>query len=73
MMWLVYCHTHIATGRRYIGLTSQTMEKRWRSHISTATQNAETFRHESAIDATILHGGALCDIGAQPEQTPSGV
>ena len=34
--WTIYCHTHISTGRRYIGLTSQTMEKRWKNHINAA-------------------------------------
>lgn len=31
--WTIYCHIHIATGRRYVGLTSQTMERRWSEHI----------------------------------------
>ena len=34
--WTIYCHTHIATGRRYVGLTSQTMERRWASHCAKA-------------------------------------
>ena len=34
--WTLYCHVHIATGRRYIGMTSQTMEKRWKNHIFAA-------------------------------------
>jgi len=33
--WTVYCHTHI-DGRRYVGITSQTWEKRWKNHISAA-------------------------------------
>lgn len=35
-IWTLYCHTHIATGRRYIGLTQQTMEKRWQKHVYAA-------------------------------------
>jgi len=31
--WTVYCHTHVATGRRYIGLTKLTMMKRWNQHL----------------------------------------
>lgn len=31
--WTVYCHTHIATGRRYVGLTSKTMLARWNDHV----------------------------------------
>jgi len=34
MSWTIYCHTHMETQRRYIGLTKQTMERRWASHIS---------------------------------------
>lgn len=34
--WTIYCHTHIATGRRYIGLTVKTMEQRWHQHASQA-------------------------------------
>ena len=36
MPWTIYCHTHIESGRKYIGLTSQTMEKRWKNHIHAA-------------------------------------
>ena len=39
--WTIYCHTHISTGRRYIGLTSQTMEKRWNQHISQAKNSKD--------------------------------
>ena len=35
-MWTIYCHTHIESGRRYVGQTSQTMEKRWKNHICAA-------------------------------------
>ena len=35
-IWTLYCHTHIESGRRYIGLTSQTMEKRWKTHVHHA-------------------------------------
>jgi len=31
--WTIYCHQHIESGRRYIGLTSRTMERRWSQHI----------------------------------------
>jgi len=36
MSWTVYCHTHAESGRRYIGLTKQTMERRWAEHVSKA-------------------------------------
>ena len=31
--WTIYCHTHTESGRRYIGLTSRTMERRWSQHV----------------------------------------
>jgi hypothetical protein len=34
--WTVYCHMHTESGRRYIGLTSRTMERRWAQHIIQA-------------------------------------
>jgi len=34
--WTIYCHTHIESGRRYIGLTSHTMMHRWNQHCSQA-------------------------------------
>ncbi len=35
--WTVYCHTHVESGRRYIGLTSRTMERRWNEHVSKSS------------------------------------
>ncbi len=35
-IWTIYCHIHIESGRRYIGLTSQTMAQRWKTHVSHA-------------------------------------
>ena len=32
--WLIYCHTHSETQRRYIGQTSQSLERRWSQHCS---------------------------------------
>jgi len=33
MKWTVYCHTHVESGRRYIGLTKHTMLQRWNRHV----------------------------------------
>ena len=33
MSWTIYCHIHTETGRRYIGLTKRTMERRWSQHV----------------------------------------
>lgn len=34
--WIIYCHTHVDSGRRYVGLTSRSMELRWRRHLADA-------------------------------------
>lgn len=38
--WTVYCHTHIESGRRYIGLTKKTMMQRWNQHVYDAVRKA---------------------------------
>ena len=30
--WTIYCHTHTDSGRRYIGVTRYTWQKRWSQH-----------------------------------------
>lgn len=37
--WTIYCHIHIDSGRRYIGLTSKTMMARWNGHISLSKRS----------------------------------
>jgi group I intron endonuclease len=34
--WTVYAHTHIESGRRYIGLTKKRMLQRWNEHVYNA-------------------------------------
>ncbi len=34
--FIIYCHTHIATGRRYVGQTSRTLQWRWAHHVDDA-------------------------------------
>ncbi len=34
--WTIYCHTHIESGRRYVGLTGRTWQERWRGHVCGA-------------------------------------
>ena len=31
--WVIYCHTHTESSRRYIGLTKKTMRQRWNQHV----------------------------------------
>lgn len=36
MIWTIYCHTHVDSGRCYVGLTVRTWQRRWSQHISQA-------------------------------------
>ena len=36
VVFTVYCHTHVATGRRYVGVTKKTMLQRWNQHVYQA-------------------------------------
>ena len=36
--WTIYCHIHIESGRRYIGLTKKTMMQRWNQHVFMASR-----------------------------------
>jgi group I intron endonuclease len=40
-IWTVYCHTHVASGRRYVGLTKKTMLARWNQHVYCAGNRAK--------------------------------
>lgn len=37
-MWTIYCHTHIQSGRRYVGQTKNTMLVRWNRHVYDAVK-----------------------------------
>lgn len=39
MPWTVYCHTHVESGRRYIGITVKTMMHRWNQHCAQAKRS----------------------------------
>jgi group I intron endonuclease len=43
--WTIYCHTHIDTGRRYIGLTQYTMMHRWNQHCSQSKHVKDSRSH----------------------------
>jgi group I intron endonuclease len=49
MSWTIYCHTHIATGRRYIGQTMTSMVRRWRVHVRDAQKPSSGWFFASAI------------------------
>lgn len=37
--WTIYCHIHIDSGRRYIGLTKKTVKQRWNDHCYAAKKS----------------------------------
>ena len=39
--WTIYCHTHVETSRRYVGLTKLSMMKRWNRHVYCAMRSAK--------------------------------
>jgi group I intron endonuclease len=49
MPWTVYCHTHIESGRRYIGLTQQTMMRRWNRRVYHAFHRNDKSHFPNAI------------------------
>ena len=50
----IYCHTNRVSGKRYIGQTVDTVEGRWREHLSAAKAN----RGSPALGAAIRKYGA---------------
>lgn len=36
VVYTIYCHTHIESGRRYIGQTVKTLKQRWNQHVYKA-------------------------------------
>jgi hypothetical protein len=40
VVFTVYCHIHIESGRRYVGLTKLTMKKRWNRHVYHAMRSS---------------------------------
>lgn len=43
--WIVYCHTHVESGRRYVGVTKKTLLQRWNQHVYTANREARGWSH----------------------------
>jgi len=44
-LWTLYCHIHIVTGRRYIGVTKNTMLHRWNRHVYSALRSSHGRSH----------------------------
>ncbi len=45
MVWTIYCHTHIDSGRQYVGLTRYTMMHRWNQHCAQARRSKDGRSH----------------------------
>ncbi len=45
MAWTIYCHTHIVSNRRYVGLTSRTWQRRWAQHLVQARSRSSGWSH----------------------------
>lgn len=56
--YFVYCHTNTVSGKSYIGVTSASVKKRWRQHV-TATKRGSQLAFHKAIrchgESTWLH------------------
>ena len=48
-MYIVYAHTSTITNKRYIGLTKESMKKRWQRHIVAANANQNKYHFHNAI------------------------
>lgn len=53
---IIYCVTHKDSGKRYIGLTVQSLERRWRFHLEQAA--AGCIKTERSLHAAIREFGA---------------
>lgn len=43
--YVIYCHTCIPTGKKYVGQTRLTMEHRWAQHLTSARARSTTHFH----------------------------
>jgi GIY-YIG catalytic domain len=55
MPWVIYCHTHVESGRRYVGLTKTSMLSRWVKHVYQANK-ADPKRRSHFSNAIAHHG-----------------
>ena len=44
---VIYCATNKVNGKRYVGLTSRSLEARWKQHIYTAEKQGKTYFHRA--------------------------
>ncbi len=46
-MFTIYCHTHDASQKRYVGQTKQGAARRWKEHVNRARRGAGHFFHSA--------------------------
>ena len=46
-MWTLYKHTCTTNGKSYVGLTSKSLEARWKEHLHQASQHSEYAFHRA--------------------------
>lgn len=54
---IIYVVTNVTTGKQYVGLTVQTLERRWKNHTEQAQSNR--VKSEHSLHAAIRQYGAL--------------
>ena len=55
----IYCHTNRVNGKRYVGQTVHSMEKRWGHHVALA--KSKNRRHQAFANAIRKHGADAFD------------
>jgi len=63
-VFVIYCHVHVASGRKYVGQTVRTMEARWKTH----TYDARLHRGSPMLGAAILKYGSEAFCGGVIEE-----
>jgi hypothetical protein len=62
-MWTIYCHTHVDSGFRYVGQTTTSWQRRWKTHLQNARRPGSNGRSYFA-NAIRLYGGTAftCEV-----------